>query len=133
MEGNKRRWGGCACHGTRWHAAPPAIETTTYRIVQEALTNVLKHAQASSVSVIVERRLDVLRVIIEDDGVGFEPSPGTSNGARGRQVGLIGMAERATLAGGELNIESAPGAGTTVYLHIPLGEDTPSGTGDTRE
>jgi PAS domain S-box-containing protein len=111
----------------------PAIETTAYRIVQEALTNVLKHAQASSVSVIVERRPSVLRVIVEDDGVGFDFSQGEGDGAGGRQVGLIGMTERATLAGGELTIESAPGAGTTVYLHIPLGQDRPSGTGDTRE
>ncbi len=111
---------------------PSAIETTAYRIVQEALTNVLKHAQASSVSVIVERRAGELRVIIEDDGVGFEPSPGAGDGVGGRQVGLIGMAERATLAGGELTIESAPGAGTSIYLHIPLDDDTSRGTGGAR-
>lgn len=60
----------------------------------EALTNVLKHAEASSVSVLVERRADELRVIIEDNGVGFEPSQGRGDGAGGRQVGLIGMRAR---------------------------------------
>jgi two-component system, NarL family, sensor histidine kinase UhpB len=115
------------------HRLAPPIETTTYRIVQEALTNVLKHARATSVSVIVKRRPDLLHVIVEDDGVGFEQSMSTDDGTSGRQVGLIGMAERATLAGGELTIESAPGAGTTVYLHIPLILDTPSGAGDAHE
>jgi PAS domain S-box-containing protein len=96
---------------------PEVVETTTYRIVQEALTNVLKHAQASMVSVLVERRSDELRVIVEDDGVGFEP--GQNKGTNGRQMGLIGMMERATLAGGEVTIESSPDAGTTIYLRIP--------------
>jgi PAS domain S-box-containing protein len=111
---------------------PAVIEATTYRIVQEALTNVLKHAQATSISVIVERRAGELRVIVEDDGVGFDPSLGSAQGSGGRQVGLIGMAERAVLAGGELTIESAPGAGTSIYLHIPLGDDASGGTGDAR-
>jgi two-component system, chemotaxis family, CheB/CheR fusion protein len=98
---------------------PPALETTSYRIVQEALTNVLKHAQASTVSIIVERRPRELRVIVEDNGVGFEPTQGRGDNG-GRQMGLLGMAERAALAGGELRIESEPGAGTTIYLLIPL-------------
>ena len=72
-------------------------------------------------------------MIIEDDGVGFDPVGGTDRGAGGRQLGLIGMAERAALAGGELRIESAPGAGTTVYLHIPLQEEASTSTGDGRE
>jgi signal transduction histidine kinase len=110
-----------------------AIETATYRIVQEALTNVLKHAQASLVSVIVECKSSMLRVIVEDDGMGFDRSLAAGGGTGGRQVGLIGMAERATLAGGELTIETAPGAGTTIYLHIPLGEDRPTSTGAAHE
>ncbi|HEU4323765.1 MAG TPA: PAS domain S-box protein [Roseiflexaceae bacterium] len=112
---------------------PAVIEATTYRIVQEALTNVLKHAQARSVSVIIERRGGELRVIVEDDGVGFEPRQSTAQGNGGRQVGLIGMAERAALAGGELLIESAPGTGASIYLRIPLGDDPSGGTGGARE
>ncbi len=98
---------------------PPVIETTSYRIVQEALTNVLKHAQATSVNVIVERRANELRVVIEDNGVGFEYSPASVSGG-GRQMGVIGMTERAALAGGELIIESTLEVGTAIYLHIPL-------------
>ena len=111
---------------------PSVIESTAYRIAQEALSNVLKHAQATSVSVIVERQVGELRVIVEDNGVGFEPSPDTVQIVGGRQVGLIGMAERAALAGGELTIETVPGSGTAIYLHIPLGDDTPDGTGGAR-
>jgi PAS domain S-box-containing protein len=119
--------------GLNHNRLAPATETTAYRIVQEVLSNVLKHAQATAVSVIVERTSRMLRVIVEDNGVGFERSQSTPHGTGGRQVGLIGMLERATLAGGELTIESAPGAGTTVYLQIPLREDTPKDTGATYE
>lgn len=111
------------------HRLAPATETMAYRIVQEALSNVLKHAQATAVSVIVERTPNMLRVIVEDNGVGFERSQRTPDGTGGRQVGLIGMLERATLAGGEMTIESAPGAGTTIYLQIPLNEGHTEGHG----
>ena len=107
-------------HGLDDARPPAAVETTVYRIVQEALTNVSKHARAGRVSVILERRGDRLRTIIEDDGQGFDPETLEHQGRGGQQVGLLGMAERAALAGGELSIESAPGSGTTVYLHIPL-------------
>jgi two-component system CheB/CheR fusion protein len=110
----------------------PLIETTVYRIVQEALTNVLKHAQATSVSIIVEQQASVLRVIIEDNGVGFDPSQGRGDGTGGRQVGLIGMAERAAMAGGTVTIESQLGAGTSLYLQIPLSNDTLTATGGAR-
>ncbi len=73
--------------GTR---LPAVIENTAYRIVQEALTNVLKHAQASTVSVLAERRAGQLRVIIEDNGVGFDQSQGGSGSIGERQLGLIG-------------------------------------------
>lgn len=88
--------------------------------MQEALTNVLKHAQATYVSIILERRKDELRVIIEDNGRGFDPDAVSREGTGGRQVGLVGMTERALLVGGELRIESELGAGTTIYLSIPL-------------
>ncbi len=92
------------------------VETTAYRVVQEALTNVVKHAQATRVSVLAERRANGLRVIVEDDGRGFDVR--SANDAR--RLGLRGMRERAALVGGKLQIESAPGQGTTVFLSVPL-------------
>ncbi|MFN8491149.1 MAG: PAS domain S-box protein [Caldilineaceae bacterium] len=98
----------------------PAIELTLYRIVQEALTNVLKHARASAVSVILERRSQELRVIIEDNGVGFDQNALDGQAEGRRPLGLIGMRERAALVGGRVELETAPGAGTTLYVYIPL-------------
>lgn len=108
-------------HSTGWSGErlPPAIETTIYRIVQEALTNILKHARASFVSLIVERRPEQVTVIIEDDGEGFTPET-TSQYLKSKHLGLLGMEERATLMDGELKIESTPGEGTTVFVRIPL-------------
>jgi two-component system CheB/CheR fusion protein len=106
---------------------PVAIETTIYRIVQEALTNILKHAQATHVSLIVERHTGDVRAIIEDNGRGFDLEGVTNtSGARG-PFGLTSMAERAALAGGQLDIETAPGAGTTIYMHVPLHPETDGG------
>ena len=87
-------------------------ETTLYRIAQEALTNVAKHARAKNVDVILERRADPVLLIVEDDGVGFEPP--AADGAAGRGFGLLGMQERAALVGATLEIESTAGKGTTV-------------------
>jgi two-component system, NarL family, sensor histidine kinase UhpB len=92
-------------------------ETTLYRIAQEALTNVAKHAQAKNVDVILERRSDSVLLIVEDDGVGFEPPP-TNGGRSARGFGLLGMQERAALVGASLQIESAAGKGTTVLVRM---------------
>jgi signal transduction histidine kinase len=90
-------------------------ETTLYRIAQEALTNVAKHAQAENVDVILERRSDHVLLIVEDDGVGFDPGdPGTT----GQGFGLQGMQERAALVGATLQIESAAGKGTTILVRM---------------
>jgi PAS domain S-box-containing protein len=105
-------------HGLRTGRLPPLVETSLYRVVQEALTNVRKHAGATRAGVIVERRLDELRLVVEDDGCGFDPS-GAGPDA-GRHWGLRGMAERAMLVAGQIQIESQPGEGTTIYLAIPL-------------
>lgn len=100
------------------------IETILYRIVQEALTNVLKHASASSVSVLVEQKTEVLRVIVEDDGRGFSESPPEERADMeedGRpRLGLSGIRERLALVGGRLMIESSPDAGTTLYISVPI-------------
>ncbi|MBI3340555.1 MAG: HAMP domain-containing protein [Chloroflexi bacterium] len=95
---------------------PGDVETAIYRIVQETLTNVARHAQAKSASIFVERRGDIVRAIVEDDGIGFDVN--TNHGER--HLGLLGMCERAELLNGTLTIESAPEHGTSVLIEIPL-------------
>jgi signal transduction histidine kinase len=109
---------------------PSAIETALYRLVQEALTNVLKHAQAASVSLIIERRVDAVQMIVEDDGLGFDVEAMWRNAHTEQRLGLIGMAERAAQLGGTLTIESAPGSGTTVFVRIPLIDNVEGDTHD---
>ena len=94
---------------------PPEVETALYRIVQESLTNIVKHARATSVSVVLTRKDDSVSVVVEDDGVGFEPGREPDGG-----IGLAGMRERVALLGGRLAIESRPGAGTTFVAEVPL-------------
>jgi signal transduction histidine kinase len=94
---------------------PKTHETAVYRIVQEALTNVVRHAQASSVSIVVAQSNGAVRAVIEDDGVGFAPGA-----VRDGALGLVGMRERANLLGGRLDVQSAPGRGTTLIVELPL-------------
>ncbi|MBX9843083.1 MAG: PAS domain S-box protein [Xanthobacteraceae bacterium] len=97
--------------------------TAIYRIVQEALTNIAKHArEATSVSVLVGRSGSTLQLTIEDNGRGFDAAvPSGNSGLSGRRgLGLAGMRERLALIGGELEIESSSGVGTTVFARIPL-------------
>ena len=101
---------------------PEDVEILVYRAVQEALNNVLKHAQANSVSIVLERGRDRLRVIIEDDGIGFDPDI-SPDPAAPPALGLLGMRERLDLIGGEITIEAAPGAGTTLFIDVPLTSD----------
>ena len=95
---------------------PGEVETTLYRIVQEALTNVAKHAQAGRVSILLRRKDEGAVVVIEDDGTGFDA--GAARHESG--LGLTGMRERLGLVGGQLRIETAPGRGTTVVAEVPL-------------
>jgi PAS domain S-box-containing protein len=95
----------------------PEVEINLYRIAQEALNNTYKHAQASRVDVLLERRDGSIVLIIEDQGVGFDPN---DKEQAGNGLGLLGMAERAALIGGTLEIESAPDQGTTVYARVPV-------------
>lgn len=92
---------------------PPTIELALYRIAQEALRNAVRLAAATTVSVVVDRTATVVRMIIEDDGCGFDVD--TAQG-----LGLLSMRERATACGGSLTIESSPGAGTGVFAVIPV-------------
>jgi two-component system, NarL family, sensor histidine kinase DevS len=96
------------------HALPDAEQTALYRIVQEALTNVVKHAGARSVSIVVTPAGGTLRLVIEDDGSGFEPER-----VRPDALGLVGMRERVAVLDGSVKVESAPGAGTTIMVELP--------------
>jgi signal transduction histidine kinase len=95
---------------------PPAAETTLYRIVQEGLTNIARHAQARTASILLERRNGRVRVIIEDDGQGFALQQVAGSG----RLGLYGMRERAELLDGTFTIESEPGQGTSIFVEVPL-------------
>ena len=99
---------------------PPATETTFYRLVQEALTNVAKHAEAKNVSVILRREGPSGQAIVEDDGKGFNVAEVMGYAAKDKKLGLFGMEERAALVGGKLTIESTLGKGTTVFVEVPL-------------
>jgi signal transduction histidine kinase len=107
--------------GVEARRLPLQLETTLYRITQEALTNVTRHANAKRVSVLLERRPGHVSLIVEDDGGGFD-AVSQASAAKGR-LGLLGMRERVTLAGGTLEIESTPGAGTTVFVRVPLKQE----------
>jgi two-component system sensor histidine kinase UhpB len=96
----------------------PDIETTLYRVAQEALTNAAKHSQATRVDVILERQGDAVLLIVEDDGIGFEASEKKEPSGDG--FGLLGMQERASLVGAAVEIESTPGKGTTIFLRMAL-------------
>lgn len=98
--------------------APMLVETNLYRIAQEGLNNILKHAHAGKVNLLLHHRKDHLTMIIEDDGQGFDPDSTAGAGPRG--LGLAGMRERTALLNGSLEIESEPGQGTTVIARIPL-------------
>jgi len=99
---------------------PGEIEITLYRIVQEALTNVAKYAEALNASILLELKPDLINLIIEDDGWGFDVDQTLGSTLRDNHLGIAGMKERTALLGGEFTIESSPGRGTTVYVRIPV-------------
>jgi PAS domain S-box-containing protein len=102
--------------GPRVPRLPEALESALYRVAQEALMNVTKHAGPSRVSVLLHRTPRVVRLVVEDDGKGFDSSVAHSD----RQLGLVGMRERAHLIGGAMTIESSAGRGTTICVSVPL-------------
>jgi signal transduction histidine kinase len=101
---------------------PPAVETALYRIVQEALTNVVQHASANRVSMLLKARAGAVALIVEDDGHGFEVERLLRDPVDKQWLGLYGMRERAEQLGGRLTVESAPGGGTTVFVEVPVHE-----------
>ncbi len=90
------------------------VETTMYRIVQEALTNISRHADATRISILLTRKDRAAVVVVEDDGGGFDPGSETAG------LGLAGMHERVALLGGQLRVETSPGRGTTIAAEVPL-------------
>ncbi|MDB5650050.1 MAG: integral rane sensor signal transduction histidine kinase [Hyphomicrobiales bacterium] len=101
---------------------PSNIETAVFRIAQEAFTNILKHASATTASVILERRADVLHVVVEDDGCGFTAANVASSSETDYKLGLSSIRERLAILAGSLRIESAPDQGTTLFIEVPLQE-----------
>jgi two-component system, NarL family, sensor histidine kinase DevS len=94
---------------------PTDVETTLYRIIQEAMTNIVKHAESTTVSILLVRRDNAVTAVIDDDGVGFDPTAVGSD-----SFGLEGMRERVELHEGRMVVETSPGAGTTIRIDIPL-------------
>jgi len=94
---------------------PADVETALYRIVQESLTNVVKHARARRVSILLARKEGAVKAVVEDDGQGFDAAEQTGDG-----YGLVGMRERLALLGGRLEVESTRDAGTTIAAEVPV-------------
>lgn len=99
---------------------PPEVESAVYRAIQEALTNVAKHARARRVSVVLDRRGEELRVIVEDDGEGFDPDRREGEEVASQRLGLSFIEERMSLLGGTLAIETEPKHGTTLFMTVPV-------------
>jgi len=110
----------------------PEIETTLYRVLQEAINNIARHSAARNVEINLNIEDDIAIVGITDDGIGFDltelnvetiksiDSKDIQSSDNTRGLGLLGMQERVELLGGDLEINSAPGNGTQVYIHIPI-------------
>ncbi len=99
---------------------PVKVKKNLYRIVQEALANVRRHAAASRVQVTLEYRPQELELTVEDDGRGFDFEEVTRSAQEERQYGLVGIQERTYLLGGNLRLQTAPGEGTRISVVVPL-------------
>ena len=104
---------------------PASLDTAVYRIVQNALTNLARHARARHVAITVRRQGSVLGLLIDDDGAGFDVAAALERARQGATLGLLSMQERARLAGGTLEISSTPGQGTHIRARFPI--DQPGG------
>jgi signal transduction histidine kinase len=102
----------------------PEARIAVFRVVQEALSNVERHARAETVLVGCDVTARELTIEVEDDGVGFDPDEMRQPRESGQGLGLLGMRERLALLGGTLTVESQPGKGTRVVIHLPLGAKT---------
>jgi signal transduction histidine kinase len=112
-----------AFEGGRMGRLPDHVEVAAFRIVQEAVGNAVRHAEASRISVRVFARERVLHLEIEDDGVGFDVGSVAARAGTGEAVGLMGMRERAELVGGVFRVDSSPGSGSVVTAELPLTDE----------
>lgn len=103
---------------------PTEIETALFRVIQEAITNIARHALARNVRIVFAQRGDTIELGIEDDGIGFDLVSVTLSPDSGRGLGLLGMQERIELLGGRFHIDSAPGFGTRIQISVPLKEES---------
>jgi PAS domain S-box-containing protein len=103
---------------------PAEVETTLFRVAQEALTNIRKHAEATKARVVLDRPGSAVRLLVRDEGRGFRPNEATRTNGRGEKVGLSGMRERVSLLGGKFELYSEPGSGTTIEAEVELPETT---------
>ncbi len=112
-------------HSTLTHAPniDKLAQSMAYRVVQEALTNIAKHSKATRVDVIMELHQGDLVLLVEDNGIGFDVKSAIEDPDPERHLGLLGMIERANMAGGHLQIDSEKGTGTTVILRIALNKN----------
>ena len=106
---------------------PPEVEIALFRIVQEAIANIARHAHAESAYISLEFKEKGIAVQVEDDGIGFDHSHGFIASAGGKGVGLLGMQERAELLGGILVIDTRPGGGTRVSAEVPVNFEEDNG------
>jgi signal transduction histidine kinase len=117
-----RKQGGLALElaavGVNGERLPADVETALYRIIQEALSNVVRHSGATAAAITIERRAGELIASVRDNGVGLDVDAVMEKG----RLGMLGMRERARMLGGALTVESAPGAGATVTVRVPVGE-----------
>lgn len=103
---------------------PVEIETAVFRVVQEALTNVVRHARAETVLIQMAREGPRLSIEVEDDGRGFDPASVATPESSGRGLGLLGIRERVELLGGQVTIDSTPGQGTRLAVSVPLPKES---------
>jgi signal transduction histidine kinase len=99
----------------------PEVELACYRVAQEALTNAIRHAHATQVSIELRTSGQELELTVHDNGVGFDPDDMLARAREGKSIGLLGIQERAKLAGGQVDIRSLPGKGTSIQARFPLG------------
>ncbi len=116
--GEHQRFGGPEIlfhHEVRFQRLPPLLEGTMFRIVQEALNNVHRHSQASEARIVLVQNHNIVRLTVQDDGIGFDLESVPSD-----RFGVRGMKERARLFGGKTLIQTSPGAGTEIHVELPL-------------
>jgi two-component system, NarL family, sensor histidine kinase UhpB len=113
--------------------APPAtVAINAYRIAQEAISNVVRHAEARSVTITLDEREGFLQLAVEDDGRGFDVARTAREALSSRRLGLLGIQERAELLGGEATIDAAPGRGTRIVVSLPIAVAEPPHAEDPR-